>query len=265
MKIQRSFKMKSFLSFKGRLLVFALCASLIPIAIITTVYDFYSRSRLKDRVMDHMKSVAEAKELHILSFMEKTKGSTVDFSTDKFVIERLDAIIRGEAAKQQEVMSLNKHLLDNKLQLSTRLMAIAIVDKYGKVVSSSHEKLVGKDMSGQDVFTQGISKKYGEAHVAQPRYFPEIDVNCIFVSAPIISKKGADYLGVIINVYNLLVLDEITTNRIGMGETGEIYLVNRDKTMITASRFIDNAPLKHAVDTEPVRRIIEDGKERVGI
>ena len=265
MKIQRYFKMKSFLSFKGRLLVFALCISLMPIAIITTVYYFYSRSGLRDRVMDHMKSVAEAKEQHVLSFMEKMKGCTVDFSTDGFIIERLDAIIRGKAAKQQEVMSLNKHLLENKLRLSTRLMSIAIVDKRGKVVSSSHEKLIGKDMSGQDVFTQGISRKYGEAYVAQPCYFPELDVNCILVSAPIISKKGADYLGVIINVYNLLVLDEITTNRIGMGETGETYLVNRDKTMLTVSRFIDNAPLKQAVDTEPVRRIIEDGKEMVGI
>ncbi len=65
-------------------------------------------------------------------------------------------------------------------------------------------------------------------------------------------------MGVIINAYNIAILDEITTKRAGMGESGEVYIVNRDKKMITESRFIENAIFNQVVDTEPVRRIIED-------
>jgi PAS domain S-box-containing protein len=139
------------------------------------------------------------------------------------------------------------------------------VDKFGKVVSSTDEKFVSKDFSGQDVFVQGIPKGYGETCVGQPHYSPDLNENCIFISAPIISNHGTEALGVIINVYNLITLNEITTNRVGMGETGEVYLVSRDKLMITQSRFIDDAVHKQVVDTEPVRKLIEDGKETVGI
>ena len=42
-------------------------------------------------------------------------------------------------------------------------------------------------------------------------------------------------------------------NRKGMGQTGEVYVVDKDGYMITESRFIDDAILKQKVDTEPIR------------
>lgn len=121
------------------------------------------------------------------------------------------------------------------------------------------------DFSGPDVFTQGIQKRYGEAYVDQPYYSSYLDKNYLCISAPIISKHSADSLGIIINVYSLAILDEITTNRVGMGETGEVYLVDRNRIMFTESRFLGDAPLKLAVNSEPVRKIIENGEEMVGI
>ena len=58
---------------------------------------------------------------------------------------------------------------------------------------------------------------------------------------------------------------KITEDRIGLGETGEVYLVNSDKVMITESRFIDGAAFKLTVDTLPVRKILEEGKEMADI
>ncbi len=112
---------------------------------------------------------------------------------------------------------------------------------------------------------QGIQKSYGETYIGQLQYSSDLDANCTFVSAPIIVRHGGETLGVIINAYSLSALNEITTNRIGMGETGEVYLVSRDKIMLTPSRFVDDAVHKQVVDTEPVRKLIEDGTTTVGI
>src|SRR3990172_7192592 len=49
------------------------------------------------------------------------------------------------------------------------------------------------------------------------------------------------------------------------GTTGEAYLVNKHKLMLTSSRFIDNAQLKQEVNTEPINKIIQEGKEMAGI
>lgn len=56
------------------------------------------------------------------------------------------------------------------------------------------------------------------------------------------------------------------TNRVGMGETGEAYLVNNsNKIMLTKSRFIEGADLKQVVDTAPIRKTTKHGVEMTGI
>lgn len=49
------------------------------------------------------------------------------------------------------------------------------------------------------------------------------------------------------------------------GETSEAYLVNKNKLMLTSSRFIDNVLLRQEVDTPPVNTAIKEGKEIFGI
>ena len=256
--------MNPFLSFKGRLLILTLSISLIPIAVITTIYYLNAGGALKYQILDQLRAVAESKRLHVRSFMETKKVRTVDFSSDGFIRNRLERVVRGGIHKEDAVIRLNEYLSKKKLPLDRHLIAIAIADKNGKVISSTNEKLIGKDISDQDVFVQGINRGYGDAFV-RPRYFPYFSANCILSSAPIISEQSAKPLGVIINAHSLAFLNEITTNRVGMGRTGEVYLVNRDKIMVTESRFIASASLKQVVDTEPVRRIVESGKEMVGI
>ncbi|MCF6153811.1 MAG: HAMP domain-containing protein [Candidatus Brocadia sp.] len=253
-----------FPSFKGRLLTLTLCISLIPIAAITMVYCFHAKGALKHQILEQMKAVAESKRLHIRSFMETKKGRTIDFSSDRFIRDRIERVVRGGVLKRDAVIDLNEYLSKKKLPLDNHLIAIAIADRHGKVVSSTNEKLIGKDVSDQDIFVQGINRGYGEAYIT-PRYFPYFGATCILSSAPIISGQDTKPLGVIINAHSLAFLSEITTNRVGMGKTGEVYLVNRGRIMVTESRFITGASLKQVVDTEPVLKIIEDDKEMVGI
>lgn len=256
--------MNPFLSIKGKLLTLTFCISFIPITVITTVYYFNARSSLKRQVLDQLKAVAESKRLHVRTFMEIKKVRTVDFSSDGFIRNNLAAIIRGNTLTRRRTVHLNKYLSEKKLALDRDLIAIAIVGRDGKVVSSTNEKLIGKDMSDQEVFIHGKSMKYGETFI-KPRYASSFAANCILSAAPIISQNDPEFLGVIINAYHLTGLNKITTNRVGMGETGEVYLVNRDKIIITESRFISRASLLLVVNTEPIRKIVESNKEMVGI
>lgn len=255
--------MSLFRSIKIKLIIFSLCISLIPIAIITTLYYFKAKGTLKYQILEELKIIAESKSLHISSFMETNKVRISDFSTDGCIREKLGLIVYGkEAFRQETVTRLNKYLIKNKLPVYRRyLTAIVLVDKYGKVVSSTSEELIGMDMADQELFKQAISKKYGEPYVGRLCYH---DRNYLCVSAPIISRHHAEAIGVIINMHSFAVLNEITADSFKQGKTGEVYLVNRDKIMLTESRFIKNASFKQLVDTEPVRRII-DGKEIVAL
>lgn len=257
--------MKPFQSIKGRLLIFTLSISLIPVAAITTVYYLNARNNLKHQILEKMRAVAESRRLHVQSLLEIIKSRSIDFSTDGFIRTSVHRLVYGKTSERDAATRLSAYLSANKLPLYRHLVAIAITDTCGRVISSTNERLTGKDLSDHAVFAEGIQKKYGDAAIGQPHYSTDMGMNCVFVSAPVISKQGYKTIGTIINIYSLAALDEITADRVGMGKTGEVYIVNRDRVMLTESRFIGNAPLRQVVDTEPVQKIAGDRKEMVGI
>lgn len=257
-------KINPFLSIKGRLLIFAFCISLIPIVTITSVYYLNARNTLRHQIVKQLRAVAESKRLHVLSLMETNDVRTRNYSSDGYIRNRFELITRVGASKEKATARLNKHLAENKLSLYHYFIAILLADSQGRVVSSSNEELIGTDVSGLDVFKEGIKKGYGETFIGQPHYSPDLKENCLLISAPLISRQG-NPIGVIINAYNLAFLNEITTNHVGMGESGEVYLMNRDKIMITESRFKQGASLKLKIHTEPIHKIFKDDKETVGI
>ncbi|OQZ00843.1 MAG: hypothetical protein B6D35_05015 [Candidatus Brocadia sp. UTAMX2] len=258
-------QMNPFLSIKSRLLTFALCISLIPIVLMTMIHYYHAKNALQHRVFEDLKAIARSRELHVSAYMERIEMRAADFSTDGFIRRCFGSIIRGENLQSRKIIRLNEYLIKKKRAFNRQLIAIALVDKNGKIVSSTDKRLLGKDFSAQDVFMQGIRKSCGETYLGQLHYSPDLDVKCIFVSAPIVAGNGVETLGVIINVYSLSALNGITTNRIGMGETGEVYLVSKDKEMLTHSRFFDDAVSPEVMDTKPVRKLVEEGKEMVGI
>ncbi|WKZ15806.1 MAG: hypothetical protein QY317_00595 [Candidatus Jettenia caeni] len=160
--------MNPFRSIKGKLIVFGLSISLIPIAIITSIYCLHVKSILTYQVTEKLKAVAESKEQHVLAFMERVKIRVADFSTDGYIRTKVKTIVHGGDADRRMTLGLDRHLSENKMPLHRRFVAVVIVDRYGKVISSTNEKLLGKDMSGQDAFVQGMKQGYGESYVGQP-------------------------------------------------------------------------------------------------
>ena len=250
------YDMNIFLSIRARLLIFGLSISLIPISIITTIYYLNARSMLKKQILQDFEAIAESKKMQAVRFMEGRKDRVIDFSSDGFIRDSLETIVQ-RGIQSYSVIKLNKHLTVNKMSLAPCIMAIDVVGIDGRVVSSTIETLVGQKVSDSEKFQQLINGAYGDAYVKEPYYSQLHNRLEIVVSAPIFSRNGGDFIGSILLHYDTSALNSITNDRTGMGETGEVYIVNRDKIMLTESRFIENAILNQVVDTEPVRRIID--------
>ncbi len=246
------------MSIKTKLLIFTISISLIPVSIITAVYYINTRSTLKNHAMDKMTAIAESKKLHLLSYVDAKKGRVIDFSSDGFLRNSLE-IISSRGNQDDAVFLLNRHLKLNKMPLDPHLLGIDVVGIDGKVVASTIDASFGRKVSDYEKFQRLINGAHGVAYIKEPHYsqtFNRIDID---VCAPIFPQNGGNPIGAIILHYNPSAFNLITSNRTGMGETGEVYIVNQDKLMLSSSRFIDDVVLKKIVDTEPVRRIIEDG------
>ncbi|HJW86624.1 MAG TPA: cache domain-containing protein, partial [Candidatus Brocadiaceae bacterium] len=252
-------------SIRNKLIVFSCSISLIPLVLVMMMCYQISRKTLTKNTLNELAAIAESKRMHFNCFMAARRDRVVDFSSDGFIRTRLDQMNREGVKKERTGASLNRHLLEHKKPLDSHIMAVIVLDLDGKVVAASSEELMGVDMSDHEVFTRSVDKSYGMTHVVQPECFPFLEKQCIPVSAPIVAMRGGETIGVIAVIYDIAVLNCLTTNRIGMGETGEVYLVNRNKRLLTESRFVRSAPVLLVVDTDPVRNMIEKGKETTGI
>jgi len=217
--------MKILHSIKGKLILFTLCISLIPISIITTVYYLNARSALKYQILQELTAIAESKKIHALSFMEEKRGRTIDFSSDGFIRDSLETIAQ-RGTQSYAVSNLNIHLNVNKKPIDPQIKEIAIIGLDGIVVSSTNQRIIGNDVSGHELFVNSINNKFGETYVGRTYRSQYLNENCIFISAPLTSKQNGkgETIGVIINAYAISSLNKITANYAGMGESGEVVI-----------------------------------------
>jgi len=264
MKIPMQFK----LSLKEKAFI-GIVATLIPILV--TFVLIYSKNRvyLKNRVLDTLTVIAEAYEGQVYQFLEKTKIRARDFASDGFIRTHLQKAIHGNPFA---VNKLNKHLVKNKLSLDKTINTINILSLEGRVVASTNNDEMGKDLSKEACFKEGKNAVTIVENRAGHRGLPEITI-----STPILTKETGRPVGVIVNYILISELNKLLTGEYvkefgasswgkgkGAWKTLEMYLVNRDKLMITKSIFVEDAVLKQAVDTLPVNLCLTSSEEMAG-
>ena len=57
-----------------------------------------------------------------------------------------------------------------------------------------------------------------ETYFDKPRKISFLDTKCFLASSPLSSKRTGELIGVIINVYDIAIISEVTADRTGMGE-----------------------------------------------
>ena len=242
---------------------------LLPIFITFLVVYNQNRVYLKQRILDTLTVIAESYEGQVYQFLEKAKTRAQDFSSDGFIRTQLQKVVRGNVSA---VNKLNKHLVKNKLPLDKTIYAIAILSLEGRVIASTYVSEIGRDYSHESFFIRGKEGISLDETCVDPGGLPELSI-----SAPILTKDTGRPIGVIVNCIRLSEINKLLSGEYikdlgaiswgkgrGAWKTLEMYLVNRDKLMITNSIFVKDAVLKQRVNTLPVEMALTSNKEISG-
>ncbi|MEA3313582.1 MAG: diguanylate cyclase [Caldisericota bacterium] len=225
MKIQRKFQIIILLL----LTVLSITSILISRNISTNI--------IKQQITNNLITATQSRAKHIETLLgqyeELTKMVATGIPFRNAVDESID-----HAWRIEQVNRRIKSIIESHHEISR----IRILDKEGIVIASSHED-IGIDKSTHEIFLKGKEGVFiGDLHLSS---FTHKYV--LSISAPILLNN--QFAGVmVINFDADKELFKITTDRTGLGETGEVYLVNKDGYMITPSRFIDEVILKQKVD-----------------
>ena len=136
---------------------------------------------------------------------------------------------------------------------------VKIVGNNGKVFFSLGG-IKDEDFSENPLFQRGLKESFIELE-------PSGSGKKIIIVSPVFSddsKKGDEPTGVIISRTRTTTLDSILLNRSGLGETGEVYIVNNQYLMLSESRFFKDAVFQQKVDTLAVEKCFNQGLEHQG-
>lgn len=136
---------------------------------------------------------------------------------------------------------------------------VKIIGTNGKVFFSLG-KLTDNNFIHDPLFQKGLKKSIID-------FEPSSSGKKMIVVSPIFAhdnKKNDEPIGVVISRMRTESLDNVLIDRSGLGETGEVYIVNDGFLMLSESRFIDNAIFKQKVDTIPVQKCFREGEEFTG-
>lgn len=148
-------------------------------------------------------------------------------------------------------------ILKDFLAINTDGAEYFVMDLSGKIILSTDEKQVGMDKSGDEYFLKGQK----EIHIKDVYQSPTTGQVGFVISGPVYARSSKELVGVCGIRYSLTLLNAMMTDRQGMGETGETYIVNKEGYFLTDSRFINDVTLKKKIETEPVKLWQSERKE----
>ncbi len=252
------------MKFTVKLIVAFVLAALIPVATLGYLSYSSAKTALEKQALEDLTLIADAKEGHLYSYIELITGRAVDFSSDGFIRDTIEALHKLDAddpyfAELQK--TLNMHLKRNEMPLDRSVQLISVADMSGKVLASTDARELGADESDDDYFVHGKNGIFiSDVHI--PPRISEGAGPTITIAAPLTSRKSGTPLGVLINFYDTRELNKILSGKVSLGKgaptslpgkkkTLNIYLVNKGKLLITPSIYRDEV-MKQRVETPPV-------------
>lgn len=214
---------------KLNVIIFILFVQFMIIGSFGGLHSYYlsSKNVLIDQTNEHFEAIAQSRANHILDFFDKNKE----------LVELM-------------AFSIEHNELDEVIRMHPEFHEIFILDKNGKVVATTNHETIGTDFSKDLLFLGGKNRTY----IKGAFYDEENGENSVAISTPIFDK-AKEFSGVFVARMSMNGLNKITIEKNGLGETGEIYIINQDGYMITPSRFLSEEYtfLKLKVDTENSR------------
>src|SRR5680860_328869 len=250
-------KLYKFKNIRTRLIYWFLLLSISPLLIALVVTYFQRIQVIETTSFNKLTAIRDLKVERLTDWLTERVSDIQTLSTDN-EFSHLEQIINKTSFNQDDeiiVDNIRQHLNRYLLNYSAYQNIFIINPTNGQIVIATKEYLEGEDRSTAKYFTEPVQN--GDLSIQDVNYSKTLGDYTMSYSIPIFgsaknSKEIACILVVQINMYNSLF--KMLLERVGLGETGETLIVNKDVVALNELRWYENAPLNLKIKAEPAVR-----------
>ncbi len=241
--------------------------SIIALSITAFLSFNYAEQILKERTAEQLfgESTIRGDTIRILfeSRIEQNQILTTDPMIQILVSElnqtpeeELQAAIEGK----RRVFLAQIQAFQTLIGFSIGFEDVKIIGKNGDILFSLG-RTEKNNFQNDPLFQKGLRSSFVD-------FEPFQDSKKMIVISPIFAKNskiGDEATGLAISRMRSEAIDSILLNRSGLGESGEIYIVNSNFMMLSESRFIENTIFNQKVNTTAVQKCFDEGIDYEGL
>ena len=249
-----------------KLILLVMTVSVIALSIIGFFSFNYADQILKERAGDQLfgESTVRGDTIRLL-FESRIEQNNI-LASDPMIQSLVSEMNQIPNNKLKEFQESNRRDFLIQIQAFQELIGFSIGFEDTKIIGNNGKvffSLSGntyEDYFENAIFQRGLKESFIE-------FEPTESGKKMIVISPIFaddSKRGDNPIGVIISKMRTSSIDNVLLNRSGLGETGEVYIVNKQFLMLSESRFFENAIFQQKVDTLGVQKCFNDGQNNLG-
>lgn len=222
-------------SIRIRLIGTNLLLATVPVALTGIIAMWLNAQNSQNAVYRQLEAMASLKESAVRTWMNNLKPDLETVASGLLDINQVEVLLGISDLQTDDIYQATYARLErqikNHIENTGLFTEILITDVDGTVVFSTQAASQGISLRSEAFFLRSLQDSIISSPVTK-----EGQGNIMFAARPIKAQDGQT-MGVLAGKVNLKPLNEIMVERVGMGNTGETYLVNPSHHLITDSLF----------------------------
>ena len=213
----------------------------------------YSANVLLQQAYTSVRTASETRAEHIRMYLSGQK-EVISMLSASTVFRDFLQEASGSAGYQAQKQRTTDRLI-RIIRSDENINEIFLIDRNGAIVASTNETHVGWDRFADPFFQEGRKGIF-----IKDVYESDVTRNLAWgIGAPINEDKTGMFMGVVVARMNIEALFSTLGHETNIGESGETFLLNKEKYFLTPSYFLgDSVILQEKVDTENSRACFDE-------
>jgi signal transduction histidine kinase len=220
--------------------------SIAPIALALTVAILRTSDQARQQVAAQMNSVLQLKISALESDIGNAQNTLRTISGNRAAsTAMIDLLNAPDDALLQA--SVEDHLSGFLNTQDTQFTEYYVYDANGAITASTSDRQIGKIVRAQPYFAPSLEGEY-----IQPPYY-EVGSNslAVIMTIPLKDEQG-HLIGVLAGRLNMDDLAAVMSERAGLGESGETYLISPENNYLVTPSHFEGYPLNRSYHSEAI-------------